>query len=579
MPQTAGSTSTSQSLERGLAILSSFNSDRPLIGVSELSRDLDLSRSTAHRYIATLARLGYLQQDPDSKRYRLGPRVLDLGFSAINSMDLREISAPHLRQLSDETGYTVNLAILDGIDVVYIERCRTARPGQRDIDLNLHVGARLPAYCTAMGKAIIAFLPEERIEELIERDRLRLPRAEHPDRPGRLQGRAAPDPPVGDRGQRRGARVRPALDRRADPLAVGRGRRCAQPRRPPHDGGDGRADRAVRPCGHAHRARHLARHGSQVGAGLMGETLWVPPADARETTEIGRYLAWLERERGLEFADYDELQRWSVTDLEAFWASIWDFFEVKAHAPYTAVLDSKAMPGARWFPGARLNFAEHLVGEDEDLDRVAVVAVGQTRDPIELTFAELREQVARARAGLLRLGVAPGDRVAAYMPNIPETLIAFTATVSLGAIWVSCAPELGARSVIDRLSQLDPTVLLAVGGYGFRDRSIDRRDELATIRNALPTLRHVVDVPYGDFTVPDALPWEELAGRVGAARVPARPVRPPARRPVLVRDDRSTEGNRPRARRDPARVPQGAFLQLGPEARRSPPVVLAPPRG
>jgi IclR family pca regulon transcriptional regulator len=162
-----GSTGTSQSLERGLAILSSFDSDRPLIGVSELSRELDLSRSTTHRYIATLAQLGYLQQDPQSKRYRLGPKVLDLGFSAINSMDLREVAAPHLRLLSDETGFTVNLAILDGADVVYIERCRTARPGQRDIDLNLHVGARLPAYCTAMGKAILAFVPDALLDEII----------------------------------------------------------------------------------------------------------------------------------------------------------------------------------------------------------------------------------------------------------------------------------------------------------------------------------------------------------------------------------------------------------------------------
>jgi IclR family pca regulon transcriptional regulator len=167
MRPSEGSTGTSQSLARGLAILSTFHSDRPLIGVSELSRGLDLSRSTVHRYVATLAKLGYLQQDPDSKRYRLGPKVLDLGFSALNSMDLLEISAPHLRQLSDETQRTVNLAILDGTDVVYIERCRSARPGQQEIDLNLHVGARLPAYCTAMGKAILAFLPEERLEELI----------------------------------------------------------------------------------------------------------------------------------------------------------------------------------------------------------------------------------------------------------------------------------------------------------------------------------------------------------------------------------------------------------------------------
>ena len=164
-----GTTGTSQSLERGLAILSCFDSDRPLIGVSEISRELDLSRSTAHRYIATLARLGYLQQDADSKRYRLGPKVLDLGFSAINSMDLREVAGPHLRQLSDETGFTVNLAILDGTDVVYIERCRSPQAGQPDVDLNLHVGARLPAYCTAMGKAILAFVPEERREEIIAR--------------------------------------------------------------------------------------------------------------------------------------------------------------------------------------------------------------------------------------------------------------------------------------------------------------------------------------------------------------------------------------------------------------------------
>lgn len=169
MPNADASTATSQSLERGLAILSAFNSERPLIGVSELSRELELSRSTAHRYIATLAQLGYLKQDPDSKRYRLGPKVLDLGFSAINSMELREVSSPHLRELSDATGYTVNLAILDGTDVVYIDRCRAGQPGQIEIDLNLHVGARLPAYCTAMGKAIIAFLPEERREELIAR--------------------------------------------------------------------------------------------------------------------------------------------------------------------------------------------------------------------------------------------------------------------------------------------------------------------------------------------------------------------------------------------------------------------------
>ncbi len=150
--------SHSQSLERGLSILSAFGSGRPLLGVSDLSREVGLSRSTAHRYIATLAGLGYLQQDPATRKYRLGSRVLDLGFSAINSMDLREVALPHLQALSDETGHTVNMAVLDGADIVYIERCRTSQHGQRNIDLNLHIGSRLPAYCTSMGKVLLAYL-------------------------------------------------------------------------------------------------------------------------------------------------------------------------------------------------------------------------------------------------------------------------------------------------------------------------------------------------------------------------------------------------------------------------------------
>jgi IclR family pca regulon transcriptional regulator len=165
--------SSSQSLERGLAVLSAFRSGRPLLGVSELGREVGLSRSTTHRYVATLATLGYLQQDLATKKYRLGPRVLDLGFSAIHSMELREISAPHLQQLSDETGYTVNMGVLDGTDIVYVERCRSSRVGQRAIDLNLHVGSRLPAYCTSMGKILLAYLPREERDALLDQMELR----------------------------------------------------------------------------------------------------------------------------------------------------------------------------------------------------------------------------------------------------------------------------------------------------------------------------------------------------------------------------------------------------------------------
>ena len=145
----SGVTSYSQSLERGLAILAAFRSGRSLLGVAELGREVGLSRSTSHHYVATLTALGYLEQDSETRKYRLGPRVLDLGFSAINSMELREVAAPHLRELSDETGYTVNMAILDDVDIVYVDRCRSSSSGQREIDLNLHVGSRMPAYCTA----------------------------------------------------------------------------------------------------------------------------------------------------------------------------------------------------------------------------------------------------------------------------------------------------------------------------------------------------------------------------------------------------------------------------------------------
>ena len=171
--------------------------------------------------------------------------------------------------------------------------------------------------------------------------------------------------------------------------------------------------------------------------------------------------------------------------------SIWDFFGIGA--PYERVLSERAMPGARWFEGARLNYAEHLLTGDDEA--VAVVARSQTRGPIELTFGELREQVARARAGLQRLGVGPGDRVVGYLPNVPEALVAFIASASLGAIWASCAPEFGPRSVLSRIAQIEPKVLLSVAGYTYRDREVDRRAEVAAIREGLPTLEHVVHVP------------------------------------------------------------------------------------
>ncbi|MFG1902541.1 acetoacetate--CoA ligase [Micromonospora carbonacea] len=247
----------------------------------------------------------------------------------------------------------------------------------------------------------------------------------------------------------------------------------------------------------------------------MGDVLWTPPADVRERSRIGAYLRWLAEHRGLEFADYAALWEWSVTDLDGFWRSVWDHFGVVAHTGPTATLADPAMPGARWFPGATLNYAENVLrmpglGDDDPV----VIAHGQTRAPQTLTAAELREQVRRVAAGLRRLGVGPGDRVAAYAPNIPETYVLLLATASLGAIFSSCAPEFGTRSVTDRWRQIEPTVLVAVDGYRYGDKPVDRRGEVAAIRAALPSLRHTVAVAYLDPAGPapdGAVSWAELA--------------------------------------------------------------------
>ncbi|MGC4867585.1 acetoacetate--CoA ligase [Micromonospora sp. DT53] len=247
----------------------------------------------------------------------------------------------------------------------------------------------------------------------------------------------------------------------------------------------------------------------------MGDMLWAPPTDVRERSRIGAYLRWLREHRGLDFADYDALWHWSTTDLDGFWRSIWDHFEVVAHTPPTATLAERGMPGARWFPGATLNYAENVLrmpGRADD-DPV-VISHGQTRPPVTLTAGELREQVRRVSAGLRRLGVTAGDRVAAYAPNITETYVLLLATASLGAIFSSCAPEFGTRSVTDRWQQIEPTVLVAVDGYRYGDKPVDRRAEVAAIRAALPSVRHTVSIGYLDPTGPapeGALGWAELA--------------------------------------------------------------------
>lgn len=243
------------------------------------------------------------------------------------------------------------------------------------------------------------------------------------------------------------------------------------------------------------------------------EMLW-EPGDWLNRSRIGTFARWASARTSRSLETYDDLWRWSVTDLDGFWSSIWDHFGVRSSSLPGPALGRRAMPGAEWFPGARINYARHLL-EDADParqfdDRVAVVAESQTRERIELTFAELRQEVARVRAGLMELGVERGDRVAAYLPNIPETLIAYLATASLGAVWASCAPEFGARSVVDRFDQIEPKVLLTITGYTYGDKHVDRLDEVGVIREGLPSVRSVIHVPYGSSDLGDSVAWHEL---------------------------------------------------------------------
>jgi acetoacetyl-CoA synthetase len=250
----------------------------------------------------------------------------------------------------------------------------------------------------------------------------------------------------------------------------------------------------------------------------FGATLWEPSPDARSRTRMGRFLDRLEADHAVELPDQEAAWRWSVDHLDDLWSAIATAFDVRFHSSPRTVLGDRTMPGAEWFPGATLNYAEHALRRRDDAP--AVIARSQTRAEVTLSWAELADQVARARAGLQRLGVGRGDRVVGYLPNVPETLVAFLACASLGAIWSSCAPEFGVRSVVDRVQQIEPAVLLVVDGYRYGERAVDRSAEVAAIRAALPTLRATVVLPYLRDGVdperfPDAATWADLVAEPG----------------------------------------------------------------
>ncbi|HYU59728.1 MAG TPA: acetoacetate--CoA ligase [Solirubrobacterales bacterium] len=251
-----------------------------------------------------------------------------------------------------------------------------------------------------------------------------------------------------------------------------------------------------------------------TNAKRRGELLWEPSTQAVERSQMTAYMRWLATERGIQLDAYEALWRWSVTELEDFWASIWDYFEVLSSTPYSQVLPERVMPGASWFAGTELNYAEHVF-RDKPGDRTAVLHASELRELDELSWDELRERVARVAAGLRSLGVVRGDRVVAYLPNVPEALIAFLATASIGAIWSSCSPDFGSGSVIDRFAQIEPKVLFAIDGYRYNGKDFDRLGVVAELEAEMPTLDRTIVVPYLD---PDPdhgrlgkpMGWDEL---------------------------------------------------------------------
>lgn len=222
--------------------------------------------------------------------------------------------------------------------------------------------------------------------------------------------------------------------------------------------------------------------------------LWSPSPERIARSQLRRYMDWLARERNLHFADYHALWRWSVEDIEAFWASLWDYFQIKAYKPYTKVLGKREMPGAEWFIGAEVNFVDQVL-RHETAERPAILYAAEQAPLREMSWVTMREQVASVAACLRRQGIKRGDRVVAYAPNTPQTLIAFLATASIGAIWSVCAPDMGLNAVLDRFRQIEPVALFAVPGCDYGGKHHDKTDVLAEMVAALPTLRNVILMP------------------------------------------------------------------------------------
>ncbi|MCG2795321.1 MAG: acetoacetate--CoA ligase [Actinomycetia bacterium] len=246
----------------------------------------------------------------------------------------------------------------------------------------------------------------------------------------------------------------------------------------------------------------------------MAKLLWKPSEERVKSSNMYRFIQYVNRRFDKDFSDYDELYQWSIDNIPDFWAATWDFADIKASSGYEEVIDDVGkMPGASWFAGARLNFAENLLRFRDD--QVALIFKGEGRDTVRMTYAELYDQVARVAKSLRDAGVKKGDRVAGFMPNMPQTVVAMLAATSMGAVWSSCSPDFGIKGVLDRFGQIKPRILFVADGYFFKGRKLDSLERVADIIEDLPSIEKVVVTPYTDEEpdisgVRDAVPFDDF---------------------------------------------------------------------
>lgn len=238
-----------------------------------------------------------------------------------------------------------------------------------------------------------------------------------------------------------------------------------------------------------------------------GQLLWSPTADQVKSSRLAKYQAWLSEHKNIQTRSYDELWRWSIDDLDGFWQSIWEYFDVLADGSCQPVLGQRQMPNAQWFPNSRLNYAEHIF-RNATTERPAMLAHSEGAPLREISWAQLERDTAALASKLRGLGVRPGDRVASYMPNRPETVVAFLACASIGAIWSSCAPDMGPTVVLDRLRQIEPKILFATDSYSYNGKPHDRTSQVNSLLSELPSVAHVVHVN-GSMRAEQPVGWRD----------------------------------------------------------------------